>query len=53
MKRVCDFKVSNEQSVDAEVRYYTSIERPAYDDILAKLYSHQFIKMDAAGLTDE
>lgn len=36
--------------VAAELAHYNSNERPAMDDLLVRLYNHQYLKLDAAGL---
>jgi len=47
--RICDEKDNFIQELD----YYTTIERPAFDDFIQLLYNHTYIKIDVAGMTPD
>jgi hypothetical protein len=36
-----------------ELTHYNANERPALDDMLVKLFNHQYLKLDSAGLTPD
>lgn len=40
-----------EAFVGEELAHYNANERPALDDMLVRLYNHQYLKVDSAGLT--
>jgi len=42
-----------EDMVLREVKNYNQPERPALDDFLVRLYNHQYLKIDCAGLTPD
>jgi len=39
--------------LDEELQHYNLEERPAMDDFIIRLYNHQYLKLDSAGLTTE
>jgi hypothetical protein len=39
--------------ISEELTHYNANERPALDDMLVRLYNHQYLKLDAAGLTPD
>jgi hypothetical protein len=39
-----------ETFINEEIAHYNANERPALDDMLVRLYNHQYLKLDSAGL---
>ena len=39
--------------IGEELAHYNANERPALDDMLVRLYNHQYLKLDSAGLTPD
>ena len=45
--RECDSR----ENIIREIDYYSLSERPAFDDLIVKLYDSTFVKVDCAGMT--
>lgn len=42
-----------EERIRAELTHFSSVERPAMEELLINFYEDQFIRLDAAGLTPD
>ena len=42
-----------DQYISDEITHYSANERPALDDMLVRLFNHQYLKLDSAGLNPD